>query len=86
MAPNHDGVTALFRLFRWQSMAGRCSVQINSRTGDSVFAIVSVFFVYIKITFLAEQRHELVAGCVVSRYEQFDTSPETVEQELLPAV
>ena len=25
-------------------------------------------------------------GCTVSRYEQFDTSPEMIEQELLPEV
>ena len=28
-------------------------------------------------------RHELVTGCPVSRYEQFEKSPETIEQELL---
>ena len=31
-------------------------------------------------------RHELMTGCTVSRYEQFETSPETIEQELRPAV
>ena len=34
----------------------------------------------------AELRRELVTGCTVSRYEQFETSPETIEQELRPAV
>ena len=29
---------------------------------------------------------ELVTGCAVSRYEQFETFPETIEQELRPAV
>ena len=28
-------------------------------------------------------RHKLVTGCPVSRYEQFEKSPETIEQELL---
>ena len=27
-------------------------------------------------------RRELVRGCIVSRYEQFETSLETIEQEL----
>ena len=31
MAPNHDGVNAHFRRFRWRSMAGRCFIQINIR-------------------------------------------------------
>ena len=30
-------------------------------------------------------RRELVRGCPVSRYEQFEISPETIEQELRPA-
>ena len=34
----------------------------------------------------AELRHELVTGYTVSRYEQFETSPETIAQELRPAV
>ena len=29
---------------------------------------------------------QLVRGCTVSRYEQLETSPETIEQELLFAV
>ena len=33
-------LTPLFAKFRWRSMAGRCIIQINSRVGDSVFAIV----------------------------------------------
>ena len=40
VAPNREGVNAPFRRFRWRSMAGRCFIQINSRAGDSVFAIV----------------------------------------------
>ena len=31
-------------------------------------------------------RRELVTGCTVSRYEQFETSLEKIEQELRPAV
>ena len=40
VAPNRDGVIAPIRWFRWRSMTGRCFIQINSRAGDSVFAIV----------------------------------------------
>ena len=29
---------------------------------------------------------ELVTGCASSRYERFETSPETIEQELRPTV
>ena len=29
-------------------------------------------------------RRELVTGCAVTRYEQFDTSPDTIEHELCP--
>ena len=36
--------------------------------------------------FKAELRRELVTGCALSIYEQFETSPETIEQELRPAV
>ena len=35
---------------------------------------------------VAELRRELLTGCTVSRYEQVDISPETIEQELRPAV
>ena len=34
----------------------------------------------------AELRCEPVRGCKVSRFEQFETSPETTEQELRPAI
>ena len=40
VAPNHDGVNASLRRFGWQSMDGRCFIQINSRAGVSVFAII----------------------------------------------
>ena len=43
-----------------------------------------VFFEYKKC--YPELRRELVTGCTVSRYEQIETSPETIEQELLRAV
>ena len=35
---------------------------------------------------LAELTRELVRGCTVRRYKQLETSPETIEQELRPAV
>ncbi len=38
------------------------------------------------IKFLGELRCELVTECAFSRYEQFETSPETIEQELRPGV
>ena len=31
-------------------------------------------------------RRELVTGCTVRQYEKLETSPETIEQELRPAV
>ena len=31
-------------------------------------------------------RRELMTGCTVRRYDQLETSPETIEQELRPAV
>ena len=34
----------------------------------------------------SDSRRELVTGRAFSRYEQFDTSPETIEQELRPAL
>ena len=33
-----------------------------------------------------ELRREHVTGCTVTRYEQLDTSPDMIEQELRPAV
>ena len=44
-----------------------------------------VFFEY-KKNYMAEARRELMRGITFSRYEQFETSPETIEQELRPAV
>ena len=43
-----------------------------------------VFRVYKK--YLAELRRELVTGYTVRRYEQLETLPEMIEQELRPAV
>ena len=42
------------------------------------------FFAYKK--FQAELRRELVTGCTSGGYDQFETFPETIEQELRPAV
>ena len=46
--------------------------------------MVCGFFAYKKL--LAELRLELVTGCTSGGYDQFDTSPEAIEQELRPAV
>ena len=43
-----------------------------------------MFFAYKKLH--TELRRELVKGCTVSRYEQLETSPETIEQQLRPTV
>ena len=51
----------------------------------SVFAIVYERFSRIKKC-QAELRRELVTGCTVRRYEQLETFPEMIEQELRPAV
>ena len=62
-------------------MVGRCFIQINIRAGDSVFGIVlGVFHIYKKIARPTETQTR------DSRYEQFETSPETIEQELRPGV
>ena len=42
------------------------------------------FFAYTK--FPAELRRELVRGCTSGGYDQLETSPETIEQELRPGV
>ena len=51
--------------------------------GDSAFAILA-FFAYKNC--YAEPLRELETGCTVCRYEQFEISPETIEQELGPTV
>ena len=43
-----------------------------------------MFLAYTKLW--AELRRVLVTGCTVSRYDQFEISPETIEQELRLAV
>ena len=57
----------------------------KQRAGDSVFTIVGGGGSRIKQCW-AELRRALVTGCTVRRYEQLETSPETIEQELRPVV
>ena len=38
--PTMTELTPPFRRWRWRSMAGRCFIQMNSRAGESVLAIV----------------------------------------------
>ena len=62
------------------------SIQLITRVGDAVFAILFwMFFAYKKKCY-AELRRELVTGYTVKRYEQLETFPETIGQELRPAV
>ena len=68
-----------------RSTGNLSNFQINSRVCGAVFAIVLGVFRVLK-KFSAELRRELMTGCAFSRYEQFETSPETIEQELRPAV
>ena len=35
--------------------------------------------------FFAELRRELMTGCTVRRYDQLETSTETIQQEMRPA-
>ena len=60
------------------------AIEINTGSGGPVSPRFWVFFAHKK--FYTELRRELVTGCAVSRYEQFETFPETTEQELQPAV
>ena len=74
LATNLDAVPPLFVVGRW-------SIEINTCAGDTVSASFLVCFTYKKL------RHKLVrGGSAVSRYEQFETSPVAIEQELQPAV
>ena len=59
-------------------------IEINTGTGGPVSPRFWVFFVYNK--FVGRTDNELVRGCTVRQYEQLETSPETIEQELQPAV
>ena len=77
-------LTPHVRLFRLRVMAGSCFVKINIRADDPVSTRFWVFFAYTDC--YAEMRREFVRGCAFSRCEQFETSPETIEQELQPAV
>ena len=77
LAPNHDGP------LRWRQCLS-LAIEINTGAGGPIPPeALGVFGVY-KI--IGELRRELVTGCTVSRYEQFKTSPETIEKELRPAV
>ena len=68
---------------RVQRYAPFHSTAICARLGirDSLW----MFFAY-KKNAIAELRCELVTGCTARRYDQFETSPEAIEQELRPAV
>ena len=74
---------------RWRSTvtAITCVIisYLDTGAGDSVSALVFGYFSLIK-KLLSQLRCELVRGRADSRYERFETSPETNEQELLPAV
>ena len=59
------------------------SIQLTTRVGDAVFAIVLDVFRVKKC--YAELRRELVTGYTVRRYEQLETFPVTIKQELRPA-
>ena len=77
LAPNSDG------LLRWR----RCrslAIQINTRAGDPISPRFWMFFTHNKLLGRTETRTR--DGCTVRRYEQLETSPETIEQELRPAV
>ena len=73
---------------RWRSIVtGRWFIQMNTRTGDSVSASVCVFSPINKLLGRTEIRTRTLArGSAFSRYEQFEISPETIEQELRPVV
>ena len=67
-----------------QTMASRCFIQINIGAGDSVFVIVFVVFAYKKLIGRTEMQTRDKIG--FQSIEQFETSPETIEQELQPRV
>ena len=58
------------------------SIQLTTRVGDAVFAIVLMFFAYKKMLGRIETR----TRDMIRRYEQLETFPETIEQELRHAV
>ena len=84
MAPDRDGVNAPFHRFGWRS--GRCFIQLNTRAGHPVSRGFGYFSGIQKLLGRTDTRTRDVTGCVFCRYEQFETSPETIEQELRPAV
>ena len=58
-----------------------------ARSNSVVYLPGDWFAVFSRIKkFLAELRCELVTGCTSGGYDQFETSPEAIEQELRPAV
>ena len=68
-------------------MAGSWVIQISTRSGDPISRGFGWSSRRPSIqNCQPERRRELVAGCTVRRYEQLDTSSETIEQELRPAV
>ena len=66
-------------------VAGDRSTVTGAFNRHSVFVIAFGCFSRIN-NCQAELRRELVRGSVLSRYEQFETSPETIDQELRTAV
>ena len=76
-------LTPPFRCWRYN---GRSVHHSNKQhAGNSVFAIVLGGF-RVKEKILVKLRRALMTECTVNRYEQFETSPETIEQELRPAI
>ena len=65
-------------------ITGSRVIQINTRAGHPISPRFWMFFAYKKC--YAKLRRDLVTGCIFRRYEQLETSPETIEQELRPAV
>ena len=74
LGPNRDGP------LRWRQ-CWSLAIEINMATR---FHRGCVFSLIKKLLGRTEIR--TCAGCTVRRYKQLETSPETIEQELLPAV
>ena len=78
-APNHDKVNASFSPVPL-AMNGRSLLHSNKQSRMRR-GIRDSFGCFSRIKkFYAELRRELVTGYSFSRYEQFETSPETIEQ------
>ena len=86
----HEGINFRFELLFFtvlaQSVAGMIAVGPTGRWRSTMTALTSfwVFFAYKNV--YAELSRELARGSAFSRYEQFETFPETIEQELRPVV